>query len=518
MHLPRRYLPRVLVPSLLSLAACAALGAPVDVVDPAAQGVAYPERREAALEFNWTPLEMPNGDRTALLGGTYMVAVNPDWGFGPTVYAAAQGDHGGLFTLGVTAQRRWRLFSSQWHLAAGLFAGAGGGAKSKDADVGGGLMLRPELSVRRSFGTVYVGAGVAHVNFTSGNIRDTQWTVVIGQSDSFLSFLPTEAGLFGRADARSGLKFDEFAVNAGAGNFRDSRKRNGQPLSGRLDKAGADLRRYVAPGRWWGVEASGAAGGSVDGYMEVLGNAGADWGLFSENLRVGAQVSAGLGGGGEVDTGSGWLLRAGPTLRWITPWGPTLRADASYLTAPDGHYRSEQVRVSLSLPLESATRARKPYAVLDGTVRETAWSLTTRHFQKLDFKNGTEDAVTGLGLTVSRDLDRTWYGTAQAGSAAWGDAGGFSYGLIGVGAKTERMNGVRLGIEGLAGAAGGGGVDVRGGAVAGGEVWAQWEGIVPKDRLRVKASLGGLQALGNGGRGTPVASISLGWAFGTLTP
>jgi hypothetical protein len=492
------------------------MGAPADPAPPA---WAYPERREAAMEFNWTPVVMPGGDRTALLGGTYMVAVNPDWGFGPSVYAAAQGDYGGVFTLGVTAQRRWRLFASQWHLAAGLYAGAGGGASSKGADTGGGLMLRPELSVRRNFGPMYAGLGVAHVTFPSGNVRDTQWTVVIGRSDSFLSFLPAEAGLPGRADARSGLKFDEFALSASTGNFRSgSRTRSGAPLTDRLDKAGADLRRYVAPGRWWGVEASGAAAGGRDGYMEILGNAGADWGLFSENLRVGAQLSAGLGGGGDVDTGSGWLLRAGPTLRWITPWGPTLRADASYLTAPDGHYRSQQVRLSLSLPLESPSRARAPYSVIEGTVREMAWYLTTPHFQKLHFKDGTQDDVTGLGLTFTRDFDSTWYGTAQAGSAAWGKAGTFSYGLVGVGAKTPRMNGVRLGLEGVAGAAGGGGVDVRGGAVGGGEVWAQWEGIVPKDRLRVKAGIGYLQALGDGGRGTPTASLSLGWAFGALTP
>jgi hypothetical protein len=516
MHFRRRSLPRVLTPSLLCLAACAATASPAD---PAPERRAYPERREAALEFNWTPLDMPAGERTALLGGTYMVAVNPDWGFGPSVYAGAQGDHGGLFTVGVTAQRRWRLFSSPWFVAAGLYAGAGGATHSKDADAGGGLMLRPELSLRRAFGPVYAGLGVAHVTFPSGNIRDTQWTVVIGRSDNFLSFLPTHSGMPGRADGRLGLKFDEISLSAGTETFREgSRRRNGAPLTGRLDKAGADLRRYVAPGRWWGIEASGAAGGDVNGYMELLANAGADCGIFGEQLRVGAQLSAGLGGGGVIDTGSGWLLRAGPTLRWITPWGPTLRADASYLTAPGGHYRSEQLRLSLSLPLESAARARAPHSFLDGTVREMAWYVTTPHFQKLRFEDGTEDAVTGLGLTFNRDLDRTWYGTAQAGSAAWGEAGGFSYGLVGLGAKTRRMNGVRLGIEGLAGAAGGGGVDVRGGAVAGGEVWAQWEGIVRKDRLRLKAGIGHLQALGNGGRGTPVASLSLGWAFGTLAP
>jgi len=517
MPVTRRPAPRLLVPSLLGLSAFAAAAATTELpIDP---GPVYPKRKESVVEFNWTPLVMPNGDRTALLGGTYMVAVDPAWGFGPSVYAAAAGGYGGLFTVGVTAQRRWRLFSPDWHVAAGLYAGAGGGVGSREADAGGGLMLRPELSVRRSFGRMYAGVGVAHLTFPSGNIQDTQWTIVIGRADGFLSFLPTDAGLLGRSDERTGLAFDEIALSASSERFRgDTRKRNGVPLTGRLEKAGADLRRYVAPGRWWGVEASGAAGGGLDGYMEILGNAGADWGVGSERLRAGAQLSVGLGGGGGIDTGSGWLVRGGPTLRWITPWGPTLRADASYLTAPDGHYRSEQVRVSLSLPLEPEARRRDPYADHTGTVREQAWYLTTPHFHNVRFKDGTRDDVTGLGLTFTRDLDRTWYGTAQAGSAAWGNAGAFSYGLVGVGAKTTRMNGVRVGVEALAGAAGGGGVDVNGGAVAAGQGWVQWEGLVPKDRLRLKAGLGYWQAVGEGGKGSPMASLSVGWAFGTLTP
>lgn len=514
MNLSRRLHPRVLASVPLGVAACVAMASP----QPAPVASVFAERREAALEFSWTPLVMPNGDRTALLGGTYMAAVDPDWGFGPSVYAAAQGDHGGFFTVGATVQRRWRLFSSPWHVAAGLYAGAGGGAGSSGANSGGGLMLRPELSLRRQFGSMYAGVGVAHMRFPGGDIRDTQWTLVVGRSDSFLSFLPSDTGRPGRASDRVGLGFDEFSLSGGTETFRGgSRTRHGAPLTGRLDKAGADLRRYVTPGRWWGVEASGAAGGGVDGYMEIFGTAGADWALVSERVRVGAQVSAGLGGGGDVDTGSGWLLRAGPTLRWITPWGPTLRADASYLTAPEGRYRSRQVRLSLSLPLEHAARAREPLSTRSGTVRETAWFLATPHFNRLRFKDGSEGAVTALGLTIDRDLDRTWYGTAQAGSAASGKAGAFSYGLLGAGAKTRVMNGFRLGIEGQAGAAGGGGVDVRGGAVAGANVWAQWEGR-PEDRLRVRVGLGHLQALGEGGRGTPTATLSVGWAFGMLTP
>ena len=68
----------------------------------------------AAVESSWTPLRMPNGERIALAGGSYLLAFNEEWGFGPSVYGAAKGNFGGLFTAGFTAQRRWRLRQRLW--------------------------------------------------------------------------------------------------------------------------------------------------------------------------------------------------------------------------------------------------------------------------------------------------------------------------------------------------------------------------------------------------------------------
>lgn len=481
------------------------------------------DSRPAAFELNWTPMTMPDGGKTAFLGAHYMVAVNQDWGLGPAAYGAAQGDFGGLFTAGFNLQRRWRL-GQDWHAAASVYAGAGGGVSSDKVRAGGGLMLRPELSLRTSIGgNWYLGLGVAHVRFPNGNgnIKDTSWALTIGRMDRFLSFSPGDSGADGRTGDRTGMGFDEIALSAGLEKPRDSsRTRDGRPLSGRKGKAGADLRQYFGDGgSWWGLEASGAASGGTDGYMEILANAGQDWGVFSERLRVGGQISAGLGGGGNLDTGNGWLLRAGPTLRWITPWGPTLRLDAALLTSPAGRYDSRQIRASVALPLEKASRILRSPPLEAGTIRQQAWYLSMPRFKEFVFKDGTREAVTGLGIGMMRDFNGPWYGTAQAGSAAFGKAGAFSYGMFGLGAQTRRMaGGWRVGAEGTVGAAGGGGVQVGGGAVAQGEVWTQWEGGSKDDRLRVKVGVGQWKALGGEKHSTPVVSLHLGWAFGTLGP
>ena len=478
------------------------------------------DSRPAAFELNWSPIKMPTGQKTALLGANYMVAINEDWGIGPAAYGAAKGEFGGLFTVGFNLQRRFRV-GPNLHLAASVYAGAGGGVSSDKVRPGGGLMLRPELSLRGEFGNWYAGVGVSHVTFPNGNgnIKDTGVAFTIGRMDRFLSFSPSDSGSPGRAGDRTGMGFDEIALSAGVEKPRSgSRTRGGVPLTGRKGKAGGDLRQYFGDGSsWWGLEASGAASGGHDGYMEILANAGQDWGIGSQRLRVGGQLSFGLGGGGDMDTGNGWLVRVGPTLRWITPWGPTLRLDAGYMKAPWGHYDSFQVRGSLALPLEKVSRILNTPPLESGTVRAQTLYLSTPYFKDFKFKDGSRDNVTGLGIGMTRDFGGPWYGVAHAGSAALGKAGAFSYGMFGLGAQSPKWNGMRVGAEALVGAAGGGGVSVGGGAVTQGEVWTQWEGT-GRDRLRVKVGVGQWKALGGEKQSTPMVSLNIGWAFGTLGP
>ena len=479
------------------------------------------ENYGAAFEANWSPITMPTGQKTALLGASYMVALDEDWAIGPAAYGAAQGQFGGLFTVGFNVQKRWRL-ANDWHLATSLYAGAGGGVSSDKVRAGGGLMLRPELSLRREFGDWYAGVGVSHVTFPNGrgNIKDTGVTFTVGMTDRLLSFAPSNSGSLGRTAYNTGIGFDEIALSVGAEKPRSgSFTRSGEPLTTRKNKAGADLRRYFDSGSaWWGMEASGAASGGHDGYMEILGNVGKDWGIGSERLRLGVQASAGLGGGGNMDTGSGWLLRVGPTLRWITPWGPTLRLDAGYMKAPWGHYDSLQIRGSLAVPLEKGSRipgSNNPMEL--GRISTQTWFLNTPRFNNFVFKDGSRESVTGLGLGMTRSFGDTWYGVGYAGSAALGKAGAFSYGMFGLGAQTPKWNGIRFGAEALVGAAGGGGVQVGGGAVSQGELWAQWEGG-SQDRLRVRLGIGQWKSLGGDKHSTPMVNVNIGWAFGTLGP
>ena len=101
----------------------------------------------SAVELSYSMLKTRSGVSLGWLGGSYLLALDDDWGVGPTVYGSAKGNYGGLFVGGFTLQRRWAL-GEQTHLALSLFTGSGGGVSQSDLHFGGGLMLRPEISVR----------------------------------------------------------------------------------------------------------------------------------------------------------------------------------------------------------------------------------------------------------------------------------------------------------------------------------------------------------------------------------
>lgn len=471
--------------------------------------------RPAAVEGNWTKMKMPDGGRTAFASLSYLMAYDDDWGFGPGFYGTAKGNYGGIFTVGFTGQRRWRL-SGNTHLAASLYVGAGGGLSSQQLRFGGGLMLRPELSLRTEAGPWYTGVGISQIRFPSGNVKSgVGLAFTLGRAMDFVSFSPDDAGKSARAGRRSGLGFDEIALTGGFEKPRaSSRNRSGAPYAGKVGKAGAELRQYIVDGSWWGVEASGAAKGGVDGYMEVLGQIGQDWALFgTPRLRIGGQLGAGLGGGGNVDTGNGWLLRAGPTLRWITPWGPSLRLDAGVTHAPSGAYTAPYLRAVLAMPLD-----RTPTLIGDdpgGTVRVQQLGASVMHLPRMRFKDGRQEAVSHLAVSMSREFSSRLYGTAQAGSAAAGSAGAYSFGLFGLGVQSDPWLGgkLRVGAEWLVGAAGGGGVRVGGGAVTQAELWAQWQ---VAERLRLRAGAGQFRTVRGQDQSTPLTHLSLSYAFGTL--
>lgn len=434
-------------------------------------------------------IELPRGERMGLVGASLLFDVGRQWWIGPAVYGAATGQRGGFYVGGVELQNRIALGAST-ELALGLFAGGGGGAA---APVGGGLMLRPALTLWQRFGPLQAGLGWSQVRFPSGGIRSNQATLQFGWDGRFVHVRDG-----GHApDGRTGLGFDRVAMTATRYAVRTAGPDRRIGLIGVRGERDLDMPGVVA-----GVEAAAAAAGNAAGYMEVLADLGIQVAPLPQalpSLRLGVRGAVGLGGGGAMPMGGGAFGKATVTasIRPLPGW--TLGADLGI--ARGDPLRARIAQLWLAADLEKAPGAPHP------APRETArteWTATVQHHSRVARNDGTTRGLETIGLEVTREIGRHAYLTGQAHSAFAGGAGAYSIGLLGLGLVSETGDSTRIGAELLVGAAGGGGVASGGGAVAQAKAWAGWS---PWPGHELRLSLGQMRSR-SGALSTPVIGLS----------
>jgi hypothetical protein len=540
--------------------------------------VAAPEPPPAAHDTPWSlqtqlaPVHLPGGERMGLWTQSWLLALDEHWWLGPSVAAAATGQRGGLFVLGAQATRRWSLDAlgmgdRQW-LEASLYAGGGGGA---GAPVGGGLMLMPSVAWLRDWGGWQAGLSWSRVKFPSGRIGSSQLGLVL-QWDGRLRWW--DVADVGAQTAALGAGWDDgpgataneampgllgwqaLQLDAAVLHLRSGTK---------LGMVGARAERD-GPGAWrWTLETAAATHGGADGYMEMLAGAlwrwplagptagtvaGADAGgqrqgpSLSGVPTVGLRAALGLGGGGAVPTGGGLIGKAAVQMRlplaWLAPvdaaafGGAQFQLEAGLVAGPGGRtggapdgtpgaagasaqgsYRARYLQASLGWDLDAASHGGA--LALHGWRTSASWQRQT-HVAR---KQGSAASLDTIGLKLAQDDGRPCYLTAQAHSAVAGGAGAYSLGLVGAGCATPATSQAspwRVGAEALVGAAGGGGVATRGGAVAAGQLWLQrasgpdtaWQ--LGLGRLRsLKPATPGEPVLD-----TPVVDVSWSMRFGQL--
>jgi hypothetical protein len=442
-------------------------------------------------------LRLPAGEDLGLVGGSLLFEVADAWWAGPAVYGAATGQRGGLFVGGLEVQRRWAL-ADRWQLVTGLYAGGGGVG---NAPVGGGLMLRPAVSLLRDFGGVRAGLSASHVRFPSGDIRSSQFGLLLSWDGTYRYVDAAYAGQRVDEPQRSGLGFDQWLATIGEYHLRDGSGRN-------IGLVGARVQRHDESGAWyWGMEAAAAARGGAAGYMELLGSAGWEYPVLP-SLRVGARGALGLGGGGGVPSGGGVIGKASATLAWAFAPGWQAGLEGGVLDGTHGKPRARTAQLWLAAELEPS---RTPGSAT-GQITRFDWTASLQHVLHADRKDGSRGSLETVGIKLDRSLSDTLYLSAQAHSAYAGGAGAYSVGLVGAGLATPSASGGwRFGAELLAGAAGGGGVATGGGAIAQALAWA---GLPTGPHSQVRMGIGHVRSLRNGGLSSPLLELSWSQAFG----
>lgn len=503
---PPAPMPRHALALACTLALLAPPAAPQDAPADAPPAPLKRAQADARLRLGYERTRLPGGERMGLVGMTELFNVGGQWWVGPGVYGAATGHRGGLFVPGVEAA--WsHPFSDLLAIDAGLFAGGGGGA---GAPVGGGLMLRPHVDLVFRMDGFYTGPTWSKVRFPNGSIDSNQFGWMLNFDSAFRFRHATELRPGARTDgSATGLGFDSIDGTVTRWKPHASRATDGRPLQQSIELVGARGEHIIDGPLWGGLEAAGAAHGGVAGYAEVLGTAGLRFPVVARRLALGVRGAVGLGGGGGIDTGGGVLVKAAGDLRLRLTDALGIGAEAGLVDAPaHGHFKAAYGQVSLDWQLDPLG-GREPGWNAEQAATHMEYAAGAERYRAAR-KDGTTRALEAVTLGVDRFVTPSIYITGQAHSAFAGGAGAYSVGLLGVGGQLQVAPRLRLGLEALAGAAGGGGVDTEGGAIAQGRAYADI-GLTPALSLRVG---GGKIRSMHGRLDAPVVDAELVFRFG----
>jgi hypothetical protein len=219
--------------------------------------------------------------------------------------------------------------------------------------------------------------------------------------------------------------------------------------------------------------------------MEILGGLGLRYPLSaSERWFADAKLGAGSAGGGQRETSGGFVVKPELGLEYAFTRRLALEANAGYMESARGTFSaavlSAQVNYHFGLaqpraPMDASTSS------IAGTVLAGTGRASGLHDCQIEVSNKTyltpqRDLISGgirqdvnlFSFALNSFFGRHYFLTGQIVSAYAGKAGGYAAGMVGAGGDTgpllfQRLRGT---VELLAGAAGGGGIDVGGGVVA----------------------------------------------------
>ncbi len=422
--------------------------------------------RNRKLRFSFEEIDMPSiGEEMGLYSIGAYDRINPWLYGGITFYGAATGRRGGFFTGGYTIGLERQLID-KLTLDAGGYVGAGGGGA---AEQGGGLMIRPHIGLKYDFGWNELGLNYSYIDFPNGEISSDAiaLTLDIPFSSPSLNFEDdglTAAEYFG-ADL-SNISSHRSHLAARVRSYspaNDSKSTLGGSIDNSLGLVGVEYSYFLDKNWFTTFETSGAVAGGVGGYAELLAGLGYRFPLANDDrLAVLPSLTIGGAGGGEVETGGGFVARANLGLEYRLSPELSLIMDGGYLTAPGGNFDTTYFGFNLAYVMETFVQDHKGDLITETDLIETTkWRFRPAYQSYFDAqrKGGSSRNMQLLGGKIDWMGGDWWYLTGQGLSAYSGGAGGYSEGHWGIGFFGPSWNNWQLYGEMLIGAGGGGGVD-----------------------------------------------------------
>lgn len=400
--------------------------------------------------------------------------------FGQSLYSAILGDAGGLFIGGFELSKKTRM-KDYLSFEIGMFLGGGGGAAIVP---GNGMMEKYFINFNQELSEKYIGSiGFSYLNITGSNISSGTLSFGISKNQNYALVLGHVKENINSGRILTSVKplIKQFLPGK-------SLKRNGRSLK-KMSLMGLEATFTPEPYALFEsfVQTTGAVGGDGEGYADIL--FGLRQHMHGANLKSFVEVSAGFGGGGEVDTGGGLLGSLGLGLSLPIIYGNKLELGVQKITTLDGELNSISPFVRTAIIFN---KKKNPYSV------KRKWQLSfgiTNQLANNGYRKAgiTETASPSLiENSIDLFLNDNIYLIGNAQTVFSGNAGGYAVGLLGIGYSQPISDLFSYSVEIQIGAAAGGGINTEGGMVKAAKLEIDYN---LKDNLAFSIGVGKLSTL-----------------------
>lgn len=459
--------------------------------------------------FSYEQIQIPNTESMGVVGMHGLINFTPNWYGGLAVYGGVKGESGGYFALSLDQGYQHLLAGPVWW-DIGNSVGTGGGTNTP---VGGGLYIEPYAGLSWHFQRFNLGAYYSWIKFVNGgDIDSQQWLLSLSIPFNF-DYMPfTDFGTTISSDTEitSADDLPNYFSLLGQAYFphEGTRDLSNNINDGTVDFIGAEFGSMISSHTFLFGNITGAFHGQNNGYANAFLGGGWSYPVFIQQLHLITRLAVGTGGGGNVNTGGGFLYE--PTLGVEYQFTPRYAAegDVSYLSAPGGDFDAWVLTAALKYYLEPTYATNELSTYKGWRVRLS----NETYFQPQNDTGGVNQDMQLINVNIDYWMTRYWYLTGQTAFAYQGEnTGGYFSGLVGPGFQFPISVPLSFFIEGLVGTAGGAGLDIAEGALVEPLIGINYQWT---DAFGLQLSVGQLIAT-DGGFNSTVLNVGASYSFAT---
>ena len=431
------------------------------------------------IRLSYIPVQMPTDFDTnlkptmGLFGLHYQVPIN-NWLYGGIgMYAAITGDQGGLFVLDVAVGINTKIYNNLF-IDANFHFGGGGGYRYLVND---GAFINPNIGLHYKKKKYSFGVQYSHLNFYTGKIKSNSISFFVEfpsvlrftnykEAQKTFAVANISADNFWKKPATKNVQQVRFDFFFPIGNSRKDNNNKQAPLTNTLYAVGFEYQKYLNEKTFAFVHLDAIYKGLTAGFMDLF--IGAGYNAY-QNKQITFFGKLALGAaGGRIAPEGGLMIYPSTGIDFNFTKNIALSTHAGYLKALDGDLEAYTLGFGfkyIGLSGGTQNKAKENYTHIK--TQGIRVGIQNQTYLKANRMNRVPIDLQLIALQFNYNLSTTFYLIGEAGFAYDGESGGYAHGLVGLGMYSPRFlnNNMQAHLEGVAGAAGGGGVDTDEGIV-----------------------------------------------------